>query len=151
MFVQSPVSLFLLMQVAVGGQTVAHATAPVQALQIVCPNDLSLQSTPLHGVPDGRTSYARGKLMLNGADVTSGPPTENATLLPEIVGVGKAAVRKWRHLQEQKDHGIWVACRYGRSENFILSKQVEGEVSECTGQDHTDTLGQHTITITCKQ
>jgi hypothetical protein len=130
----------------------ASAVTPVNdaAVVIECPAEIPSQSLSLPVAPAGWTSSIRGPLRLNGVDITSGPPVQKATLLPEIEGQGKKAIRKWTQLKAHRNFGIWIACRYGRSENFVLEKQVVGDVDECKASDKTDGEGQFSLTITCK-
>jgi hypothetical protein len=128
----------------------ADATTPPKGIEILCPQEAKLQSLAVPVAPDGWTPLFNGTLMLNGVDLTSGSPAEKATLIPEIEGRGKSAIRKWRGLQAHSEYGVWVACRYGRSENAVLGRRIGVAVSECSAIDKTDGNGQLSISLKCQ-
>ncbi|MBC7456629.1 MAG: hypothetical protein H7335_23570 [Massilia sp.] len=62
--------------------------------------------------------------------------------------IGKKTVTKW-DMSGTFAAGKWMACNYGYSNDFILSKKIDEKTSACTVTNTEQTSGKVDIDIRC--
>jgi len=79
-----------------------------------------------------------------------GPASEKGYLKPTSTKVlrGKS-VDIWRELGGPMPSGKWIACNYGDHNEFILSKRIDDNTSECTVANSKDKQGRVVVDVRC--
>lgn len=120
---------------------------------IACPSEISQPSIRLVGIPSGWATYVASPLYLHSAGMAAAPPGKLADLIGE--GTGKPGRDKeWSttyKFEGEYPDGKWMECGYGEYNQFILSKRLDDETSECrVSYRKGEKAGQNALKITCK-
>jgi hypothetical protein len=100
--------------------------------------------------PNGWSPAVQGPFWLHSAGPMDGPPTELAVLKEgaRTKRSGKTTVTKW-DLSGSFGAGKWMACNYGYSNDFILSRRLDDSTAECTVTRQEQESGKVQIAILC--
>jgi hypothetical protein len=103
-------------------------------------------------MPYGWTSATQGPFWLHSAGPMDGPPSDMAVLKESAVSrrIGKTTITKW-NMTGTFAVGKWMACNYGYTNDFILSKKLDEKTSECTITTVERNSGKVDIAIWCKR
>lgn len=143
---------FTLLCVCAASKSASAAPPARHEHRVDCPAKLPPEALPLAVAPPGWTAFSRGGLLLHAVDITDGPPSEGAFLKPDDATVrhGKG-VDLWPNLQDMRELGsVWLACNYGNSDQVILGKRLDNNVSECRAIYTKDEFGGYNIEVRCK-
>lgn len=101
--------------------------AQTRSLVKQCP--MRMSSVVTIGQVAGWEAEARGRLLLNDATISLGPPRDRADLMPDSA-VGK---KRYEHLMRQPDsRPRWLTCFYGQGSEFVLATPLPIDVDTCT-------------------
>lgn len=129
-------------------------TVAVQAeeYRIECPLSIEADALQLVKTPASWTSAVQGPFWLHSAGPMDGPPSDMVVLKEgaSTKHIGKKTITKWDMT------GVFVvgkrmACNYGYTNDFILSKKLDERTSECTVTTLEQKSGKVEIDIRCKR
>jgi hypothetical protein len=104
---------------------------------------MTMSSVVIGGQLAGWEGEVRGRLLLNDATISLGPPQERADLRPDSVSDGK----HYERLSHQPDaHARWLTCFYGQGNEFVLATPLPAGVDVCVirkgrGRDNVVQVG----------
>lgn len=149
-----PYALFPLTILSLLAVSASASAAPLARHwhRLECPARLPKEALPLAIAPPGWTASSRDGLLLHAVDITNGPPSEMAFLKPEDGTVRRGeGVDLWPDLQSIREgSSVWLACNYGHSDQAILGKRLDDNVSECRATYTKDKYGGFDIDVRCK-
>jgi hypothetical protein len=128
--------------------TIAHA----EEYSVTCPPSIESDAVQVLRPPTDWTSTAQGPFWLHSAGPMDGPPADLAGLKEsaKTQRVGNANVTTW-DLTGTFASGKWMACNYGYTNEFILSKKLDDRTSECVVSSLEKRSGKVEIAIRCKR
>lgn len=118
--------------------------------QIDCPLELPQEAVRIIQPPSDWAPFVRTGVRLSSAEPMFGPASEKGYLKPTSTKVlrGKS-VDIWRELGGPMPSGKWIACNYGDHNEFILSKRIDDNTSECTVANSKDKQGRVVVDVRC--
>lgn len=128
------------------------ASAEAEEYRIDCPLSIEADALQVVKMPYGWTSAAQGPFWLHSAGPMDGPPSDMAVLKENAFTkrIGKKTITKW-NITGTFAVGKWMACNYGYTNDFILSKKLDDKTSECTITTVEQNSGKVEIDIRCQR
>lgn len=120
--------------------------------RVACPLSIESEAVQVIKVPSEWASAAQGPFWLHSAGPMDGPPSDLAVLkeAAKTQRIGKATVTRW-DLSGTFASGKWMACNYGYSNEFILSRKLDPQTSECIVSSTARDTGKVEIDIRCRR
>lgn len=120
--------------------------------RVSCPLSIESEAVLVTKTPTDWTSAAQGPFWLHSAGPMDGPPSDLAVLkeAAKTQRIGKTTVTRW-DLSGKFASGKWMACNYGYSNEFVLSKKLDARTSECIVSSTAKDSGRVEIEIRCRR
>ncbi len=97
--------------------------------QSACPPELAVEQKASAPSPDWTVGYSVYKTALAGVTVFEGPPSEQASLVPDSDKTTKdTVVQTWRLLKSNR--GYWLQCQYANTTAQIY-RRLPADVTRC--------------------
>ena len=128
------------------------SSARAEEYDVQCPVSIETDALKVVKTPYNWTAAVQGPFWLHSAGPMDGPPSDMAVLKEDVYTkrVGKKKVTKW-DLSGTFSAGKWMACKYGYTNDFILSKKLDEKTSGCTVTSIEQASGKVDITIRCRR
>lgn len=119
---------------------------------VSCPLSIESDAVQVIKAPTEWSFAAQGPFWLHSAGPMDGPPSDLAVLkeAAKTQRIGKATVTRW-DLSGTFASGKWMACNYGYSNEFVLSKKLDARTSECIVSSTAKDTGKVEIEIRCRR
>lgn len=129
-----------------------NVAADAEEYRVDCPLSIEADALQLVKTPSGWTSAVQGPFWLHSAGPMDGPPSDMAVLKENATTkrIGKKMITRW-DMTGSFAAGKWMACNYGYTNDFILSKKLDDKTSECTVSVIEQKSGKVEIDIRCKR
>lgn len=121
--------------------------------RIECPAKLPAESLKVIDAPSGWTAFSDNAMWLHSAAPMNGPPSRKGTL-QDVSTTVKGAKRISRYVWDERgespdSEGKWIACKYGETNNVVLSKRIDDNASQCTVTYTKNPQGRSDVDIHC--
>ncbi|MFZ0676045.1 STY0301 family protein [Candidatus Binatus sp.] len=110
---------------------IACAIAPVHfaRAESVCPATISVEQRGAAPAPDWTVSYSGYQTAVAGVTIFDGPPSEQASLVPDSEKPsGDNLIQIWQ--LPKSDRGYWLQCNYANT-TAQISRRLPASVSRC--------------------
>lgn len=108
--------------------SVAHASS----ITILCPAEFPVQTINFGPPPQGWTPFAPSSLRVGSGELMYGPPSSYQSAKPSSYREERNRnIASWK-LRELTKEEKWLSCGYGMAAELTLSRQLPGNVAECT-------------------
>ena len=108
--------------------TVVHASS----ITILCPAEFPVQAINFGTPPQGWMPFAPSSLRVGSGELMYGPPSSYQSAKPSSYREERSRnIAIWT-LSELTKEEKWLSCGYGMAAELTLSRQLPGNVAECT-------------------
>jgi hypothetical protein len=108
---------------------------------------MTMSSVVIGGQLEGWEGEVRGRLLLNDATISLGPPRERADLRPDSGSDGK----RYEGLSRVPDaHARWLTCFYGGGNEFVLAAPLPAGVDVCVIRKGRDRDNVVQVEVICR-
>jgi hypothetical protein len=111
--------------------TLACAIAPVHFAQAesACPATVAVEQRASAPTPDWTVSYSGYETAVAGVTIFDGPPSQQASLVPDSEKtVGDSIVQVWQ--LQKGERGYWLQCNYANT-TAQISRRLPAGVARC--------------------
>lgn len=105
---------------------------------------MTMSSVVIGGQVAGWEGEVRGRLLLNDATISLGPPHERADLRPDSASDGK------RYERLSHAHARWLTCFYGHGNEFVLATPLPAGVDVCVIRKGRDRDNVVQVGVVCR-
>ena len=107
----------------------AIATPHLACAQATCPPSLAVEQKASAPASDWTVTYSGYPTALAGVTIFDGPPSEQASLVPDREQTtADSVIQTWK--LAKSDRGYWLQCEYANT-TAQVSQRLPGDVSRC--------------------